>query len=670
MIRKLLIANRGEIARRIMRTCREMGIETVAVFSDADEGAAHTAEASEAIKLPGRSLAATYLNADALIAAARRAGADAVHPGYGFLSENPGFAAACQSAGLLWVGPEPNIIARMGSKREARQLVSAAGVPVVPGYDGADQSDKRLIAEAARIGYPVLVKASAGGGGKGMRLINQPEGAPAELAAARRESRAAFGDATLFLERAIPDPRHIEFQIFGDQHGALIHLGERECSIQRRRQKIIEESPAPGLTPALRARMAESALAIGRLLHYTNAGTVEFIVSPNDDDFFLEVNTRLQVEHPVTELVTGLDLVRWQIEIAEGKPLPLAQEQINWTGHAIEARLYAEDPESGFLPSVGSLRVWRAPDGARCDAGMQSGTRVELEFDPLIAKICSHADTREAAARRLASALESTVALGVRTNATYLARALRHPAFLAGDTSTAFVERFADTLLKPTGAASRSETVTTAALLLALARRPESGDGLRQRWRNNPVQPIIERYDALERSGGGQGEGLSLTVSLRPEAHGAYMASCEGGADAPPSLARVVRRDSGGLIVADIGGRLVNGYVAQGDGHLWWIHLAGETHALIWRSPLPVPDMASANAGSLTAPMPGVIVAMLVSPGERVRQGQPLVTLEAMKMEHTVRAPRHGIVTKAPYAPGDRVAAGAALLNLADEESD
>jgi acetyl/propionyl-CoA carboxylase alpha subunit len=673
-IQKVLIANRGEIARRIRRTCRAMGIATVAVYSESETGVAHAQEADEAIQLPGARAAETYLNVAALIEAARRTGADAVHPGYGFLSENAQFAAACEAAGIAFVGPTSTVIARMGSKREARRLMAAAGAPVVPGYDGEDQSDKTLLAEAHRIGYPVMIKASAGGGGTGMRIIAEASEAAHAFAAARRESMAAFGDATLLLERAIVEPRHIEFQIFGDQHGALIHLGERECSIQRRHQKIIEESPAPGLTPALRARMAASALTVGRTLDYTNAGTVEFIMDSSGEYYFLEVNTRLQVEHPVTELVTGLDLVRWQIMIAEGRPLPLTQEQVVSSGHGIEARLYAEDPDADFLPSTGRIVLWREPVGERCDAGVRSGDPMLPEFDPLIAKISAHGATRADAARQLANAIEGAVALGVRTNAAFLSRVLRHPAFLQGATTTGFIERYHDTLfaVKPAPIPGLSPGMM-AATLAALARHPARETAERQYWRNNPVRPIVERFSPARpaRSGALAIESDAIiTVSLTPLGAGRYTATCSSPQSVWTGEARGQVVEDGDGLAFELDGQAVRSYIATGDGGVTWVHVAGQTSALTWLDPLPEPAPHTSARGSLVAPMPGVVVALLVEVGQSVVAGQPLVTLEAMKMEHTVRAPRAGVVIATRCVAGNRIPAGAPLLDISPESDD
>jgi acetyl/propionyl-CoA carboxylase alpha subunit len=667
LIRKLLIANRGEIARRIMRTCRQMGIATVAVFSDADERSLHVTEADEAVRLCGDAPGATYLNITALIEAAKRTGADAVHPGYGFLAENAGFAAACHDQGLVFVGPTPEVIARMGSKREARRLMAGKGISVIPGYDGDDQSNERLLSEAERIGYPIMIKASAGGGGKGMRIVTSPDETLIALAAARREAQSAFGNETLLLERAIINARHIEFQIFGDQHGALVHLGERECSIQRRHQKVIEETPSPGITPVLRERMAEAALAVGRVLGYTNAGTVEFILSPDGEFYFLEVNTRLQVEHPVTELVTGLDLVRWQIEIAEGRPLPLGQAGISIAGHAIEARLYAEDPAHSFLPSTGRLLLWREPEDVRVDAAVRTGDEITSHYDPLIAKISVHAATRQDAARRLAHAIEHTVALGVHTNGEFLSRTLRHPAFLAGDTTTTFIERFGAELLGPEETVIGDPTSPEiAALFASLARAGNSAAWQQSRWRNNPVRPQIERFALHGHAVGYRAREDDVTINLTPVAVGRYTgsyASLRGVHDVEVRMSMQLN----GRITAEVNGHALGAYFAEnieGGAHTWWVALGGRTRVLTWISPMPEPDERGPSAGSLVAPMPGIVVALLVATGQHVRAGDPLMILEAMKMEHTIRAPWSGVVAATRFESGERVTAGAHLIDI------
>ena len=682
LIRKVLVANRGEIARRVIRTCREMGIATVAVFSDADAGAAHVREADEAIRIGPPAASASYLNVPALIEAAARTRADAVHPGYGFLAENAAFAAACRDAGLIFIGPAPDVIARMGSKREARRLMAAAGVPVVPGYDDADQSDVHFALAAREIGYPVLVKASAGGGGKGMRSV-RAEGELAEaLAGARREALAAFGDATLLLEKLIDEPRHVEFQIFGDAHGHLIHLGERDCTIQRRHQKIVEETPSPALTPELRARMGAAAVTVGRRLNYTNAGTVEFILAPTGDFYFLEVNTRLQVEHPVTELATGLDLVRWQILVAEGHPLPLAQDAIRFSGHAVEVRLYAEDPAAGFLPQIGPVARWRPPDGAdvRVDAGIQTGDAVTPHYDPLLAKISAHGADRAEALRRLEHALARTVLLGLRTNQDYLRRVLLHPAHLAGQISTAFVARHAAELLTPADqpiAGLSGDAL--AALAVTIHRLPERpGAGQSSQWRNNPGPSPLQRYTALR-----DDAGPAIGIRLAP-ATGNHLAVSIVSENQERTLDALVHARSGGDLAVEIDGRLVHAVCAEVAPGEWWVRVAGATHALRWMPPLPEPSEPSAFAtaatpamhatstarrdavadGAILAPMPGQVVAVTAAEGQAVRAGDPLVILEAMKMEHTVRAPYAGVVTSLRCRPGDQVAPRAVLLEL------
>ncbi|HEY7356683.1 MAG TPA: acetyl-CoA carboxylase biotin carboxylase subunit, partial [Ktedonobacterales bacterium] len=443
IIRKVLVANRGEIACRITRTCHSMGIATVAVYSTIDQGARHVQEADEAIHIGDNPATASYLNIPAIVEAARRSRADAIHPGYGFLAENADLATACEDTGFIFIGPTPKAIKAMGNKREAKLLMQAAGVPVVSGYQSEDQSDTTLIEAAGKIGYPIMVKAAAGGGGKGMRVVTEPGALPDALAAARRESLSAFGDDSLLLERVIAPARHIEFQIIGDQHGSIIHLGERECTIQRRHQKIIEETPSTALNPELRERMGQAAVTVGRTIGYTNAGTVEFILDEAGNFYFLEVNTRLQVEHPVTEYVTGLDLVRWQIQVAEGRPLPLSQDVLRFSGHAIECRVYAEDPDNGFLPATGDILLWRAPegDGVRVDAGVQSGGAVSIYYDPMIAKVITYGADRAEALRRMDHALSRTTLMGVRNNIAFLRRVLFHPEHVAGRLSTSFIEQ-------------------------------------------------------------------------------------------------------------------------------------------------------------------------------------------------------------------------------------
>jgi acetyl-CoA carboxylase biotin carboxylase subunit len=680
LIHKLLVANRGEIACRIMRTCRAMGIATVAVFSEADATACHVRAADEAVRIGASAAADSYLNVAALIAAARRAGADAVHPGYGFLAEHAPFAAACQEKGLTFIGPEPAVIARMGSKREARRLMAAAGVPVVPGYDGADQSDERFASAARAIGYPVMVKASAGGGGKGMRVVVHERDLPAALAAARREALGAFGDATLLLEKALIAPRHVEFQIFGDTHGHLIHLGERECSIQRRHQKIIEETPSTALTPELRARMGAAALTVGRQIGYTNAGTVEFILDSAGHFYFLEVNTRLQVEHPITELVTGLDLVRWQILVAEGRPLPLAQEEVTFHGHAIEARVYAEDPANGFLPATGPVALWRPPDGAgiRVDSGIESGAVVTAFYDPLLAKIVAHGADRAEALRRLEHALAETTLLGVRHNLDLLRRIALHPAHAAGALDTAFIERHASDLLPAPAAHSPQEhgadiaadSVAMAALVAALRRALATPEP--RAWRNNRYCPVIERFAPLQLGAGGSYAPAATPIEVRltpgatASAFSATVVDAAGAVDVPA----LVHAWSGPDLDVEVAGHRIRATALEVAGHEWWVKVGAATHVLAWRPPLPEPEPRARTdmERSLVAPLPGQVAAVLVTEGQTVRAGDPLLILEAMKMEHTIAAPYAGVVAGIHYRAGEAVPAGAILLDVRREE--
>ncbi|HEX6819298.1 MAG TPA: biotin carboxylase N-terminal domain-containing protein [Ktedonobacterales bacterium] len=694
LIRKVLVANRGEIACRVMRTCREMGIRTVAVYSDADADARHVREADEAVRIGESAAAASYLSISALLEAAHRTGADAVHPGYGFLAERADFAAACRDAGLVFIGPTPEVIARMGSKREARRMMAAAGVPVVPGYDGEDQSDARLLAASREIGFPLLVKASAGGGGKGMRTVVRIEEMAEALAGARREAQSAFGDATLLLERLIPSPRHVEFQIFGDAHGHLVHLGERECSIQRRHQKVIEETPSPALDAALRTRMAEAALTVGRTLGYTNAGTVEFVLDGDGNFYFLEVNTRLQVEHPVTELVTGLDLVRWQILVAEGRSLPLAQDEIRFTGHAVEARVYAEDPTAGYLPATGRVALWRPPEGAgiRVDAGVETGDEIGIYYDPLVAKISAHGDDRGEALRRLEYALASTVLFGLRNNLDFLRRVLLHPAHLAGRLDTGFLERYSGDLLAPQALSiGRLSLPGLAALALTLLRSPLRSPaanatpapvGWRNTgWRNNRTRPIVERFE-LSAPGGVKPETAldvssrvrysgdnTLEIRLTPEGRrdGERYAAVvvTQGTESAASVSVVARR--GPDLTFTVDGRRVRAVgveVASGQWELRLPSLGTDTVRLRYLAPLPEPGTKTRSANSLAAPMPGQVIAVLVQPGQHVRAGEPLLVLEAMKMEHTLRAPHDGVIAALHATAGEQVAAAALLVDV------
>ena len=647
MIQTILIANRGEIARCIIRACRKLGIRAAAVYSDADAGSAHVAEADVAVRLGPAPAADSYLNADAILAAARHVGAGAIHPGYGFLAENTAFARACAAAGLTFIGPPAEAIAVMGDKRAARALAERVGVPVVPGYHGDAQDDDALAAAAARIGYPVMVKAAAGGGGKGMRLVADAAALPAALAGARREAVAAFGLGDLLLERAIARPRHVEVQVLGDTHGQLIHLGERDCSIQRRHQKVIEEAPAPGLPAAVRAALGDTAVRLAAAVGYVGAGTVEFLL---DDEqlYFLEMNTRLQVEHPVTELVTGIDLVEWQIRVAAGEALPWRQEDIRLRGHAIEARLYAEDPANDFLPVTGPVVLWRPPAGARVrvDDGIRSGDAVTVHYDPLLAKIIAYGDDRAAAITRLSRAIEETTLLGLTNNLGFLGDVLAHPAFVDGDVTTHFLEEHD---------VARPHSADPIALIAAALARHKadaaSGSGA---WRNNPSEPAPYCF--------GVG-GDEVRVWLSPERFTAGCFTARVSLD--PATTYAVRLESHtppDMTLTIDGAPHAVALVTQGDS--WWVHTARGVSRIASLPLLPEPRRA-AGGGSLRAPLPGTVLAVLVAPGQDVIAGEPLLKLEAMKMEYTIRAPAEGIVAAVHFRPGDSVAADDLLIQLA-----
>jgi geranyl-CoA carboxylase alpha subunit len=658
-LHKILIANRGEVACRIMRTCRSLGIATVAVYSTIDQHARHVQEADEAIHIGDNPATDSYLKSWAIIDAARRSGADAIHPGYGFLAENADFADACIKAGLIFIGPEPEVIRTMGNKREAKLLMQAAGVPIVPGYQGEDQRDATFIKAARKIGYPIMVKAAAGGGGKGMRAVTEPDALPDALAAARRESLAAFGDDSLLLERVIAPARHVEFQIFGDQHGQVIHLGERECSIQRRHQKIIEETPSTALTPELYQQMGQAAVIVGRSIGYTNAGTVEFILDEAGHFYFLEVNARLQVEHPITELVTGFDLVRWQIELAEGHALPSQDEPFFTSkGHAIECRVYAEDPDNGFLPAIGDILLWRAPegDGVRVDAGVQTGGAVSVYYDPMIAKIITQGVDRDMELRRMDRALSRTVLLGVRNNIAFLRRVLRHPEHVAGNLSTSFIEQHLS------GEPAKA-TVTPHMLVAASLAQYLAGASTQGHWRNNPNLPLTYLF---------KGEGHEeLQCRLIPRRDGRFQSVTTIAGSVISQQVEVLDHHAPDLRLS-LNGHIQSAIVVAAPQHRFWVQVDGVTSVLTWLSPLPEPDERREGAGSLRAPMPGTVRAVLAEPGQAVRKGEVLMLLEAMKMEHSIRAPYDGTVTSIAHQRGDMVQADAVLLEIATkkEESD
>jgi len=676
MFRKVLIANRGEIAVRIAATCQSLGIVAAAVYADADRAALHVRVADEAYPLGTSQATASYLNIEAVVQAAERANADALHPGYGFLSENPALAEACAAAGVTFIGPSPAAMRLLGSKIAAKRLAAEAGVPTVPGYDGAAQDDATLLARARAIGAPLLIKASAGGGGRGMREVRDLDAFVEALAAARREARAAFGDDMVLLERLIPEPRHIEFQIFGDAHGAVIHLGERECSVQRRHQKILEEAPSPALSPELRAEMGAAAVRVARAAGYTNAGTAEFMLAPGGAYYFLEMNARLQVEHPVTELVTGLDLVALQLRVAAGEPLPLAQEDVALRGHALECRVYAEDPAAGFLPSTGRLLLFDPPrgPGVRVDAGVVTGDEVTVHYDPMLAKLITSGDTRAEAIARGRRALRHFPVLGVTTNVPFLARAIGHPAFGAGELSTGFVSRYLADVGAP--AAPSHEVLLLAALWTATApATPATPAASHDPWRA-PSGWTRAARQARRFTWMGAGGGEEYAIELGKIGARAWSARTWS-ARAGDNLYEVsaAGRDPGataagaGGLTLRIDGRVVHGYIAGTAAGTLLVAYEGATWTLEVVGPPDIDRVAGGHGAggtenSLAAPMPGTIIRVEVREGDTVEPRQRLVVLEAMKMEHVVEAPYSGVVRAVLRHAGDLVAAGDKLVEI------
>jgi acetyl-CoA carboxylase biotin carboxylase subunit len=659
-IRTLLVANRGEIARRIMRTCRDLGISTVAVHSDVDADAPFVREADLAVSLGGRTPAESYLRISDVVGAAVEAGADAIHPGYGFLSENAEFARACVEAGITFVGPPVEAIELMGSKLAARDLMQAAGVPVLPGTDLTGLDDDAVRAAAEDIGWPVLVKASYGGGGRGMRVVRDPGQLLDAVDGARREAAGAFGNDTVFLERYVDDPRHVEIQVFADTQGEVVSLFERECSIQRRHQKIIEEAPSPVVTPDLRAEMGAAAIEAARAIGYVGAGTVEFIVTPERDFYFLEVNTRLQVEHPVTELVTGLDLVQLQLQVAEGRPLPAEVRDARMDGHAIEARLYAEDPSNGFLPAGGQLERFVIPagPGVRVDSGVESGCLVSNEYDPMLAKVIAHGATRADAVRRLVDALRRARLDGVTTNRDLLVGVLEHPEFQAGRIDTHFLDRHDPAALARDDALQAD--LGLAALAVALAdqagNRAASG-----RWRHAPSGWRNNRSDLTRRVVLADDDRL-VEVGYRLDRATRFEVDGE-------PLDVTLRSAEPGAVRLRVG-RVIRRFEVRGDGVAAYVDTGRGTLRFRRRPRFPDPE-AAVPEGSLVAPMPGTVVRVRVAEGDEVSAGQPLLVLEAMKMEHEVVADTSGTVVELPVAVGTAVDTGQvlAVLKAAAEES-
>ncbi|MBX3027201.1 ATP-grasp domain-containing protein [bacterium] len=656
MIGTLLIANRGEIARRVIRTCRALGIRTVAVFSDADAGAPHVDEADEAVRIGPAPSLESYLSIDRLLAAAAATGADAVHPGYGFLAENADFAARCAAAGLTFIGPPPEAIRRMGSKVGAREIMAAAGVPVVPGASGAGLDDAALRAAAEGVGFPLLIKASAGGGGKGMRLVREAAALGDALAAARREAQRAFGDDTLLLERYFDAPRHIEVQIFGDAHGRVLHLFERECSIQRRFQKVIEEAPSPVVDAALRARLGEAAVAAGRAIGYVGAGTVEFIVDQRGAFYFLEVNTRLQVEHPVTEAITGLDLVALQIRVAEGEPLPAALDALTIDGHAIEARLYAEAPERDFLPATGRLALWQPPavPGVRWDSGVERGSLVSVHYDPLLAKVIAHGPTRAVAIDRLIAALRGLAVGGVTTNRDFLLALLAHPELRAGAIDTHFIDRHLPASARAPRRDPQADRIhAIAAAIDGHQRRRRGGESplpasLPSGWRNNRWRPQDVAFLCA---------GERLEVQYVAEADGAFTVAC--GERGGRVLCAAWDPEAIALEIDGVRRR----FAVAVDGDAIYLHgpLGGAT--LVEQPRFPPRAGDELTSGCL-APMPGIVRQVLVKPGDRVEKGTVMVVLEAMKMEHPLTANAPATVTAVRVEVGQMVDPDAVMVVL------
>ncbi|WP_339539810.1 acetyl/propionyl/methylcrotonyl-CoA carboxylase subunit alpha [Pseudomonas sp. RA_5y_Pfl1_P24] len=621
---KILIANRGEIACRIQRTAQALGYRTVAIYSDADTQSLHVRMADEAVHIGPSPVHQSYLNIETIINAAKRTGADALHPGYGFLSENPHFARACQHANLTFIGPSVEAIELMGSKRQSKLAMLEAGVPCIAGYQGSAQDDTTLQQQADRIGYPLMIKASAGGGGRGMRLVHHPKDLLNNLHSARSEAKNAFGSDELILEQALIDPRHVEIQLFGDSHGNLIYLGERDCSIQRRHQKVIEEAPCPVMTQALRQAMGEAALKAGRAVNYVGAGTVEFLLDRHGQFYFLEMNTRLQVEHPVTELITGLDLVDWQLQIAAGQTLPLTQADVTLGGHAMEVRLYAEDPAQGFLPQTGEVLRWEPAVGVRIDHGVVEGQRISPFYDPMLGKIIAHGATREEARRKLLRAVEDTLLLGVATNRQLLADMLKHPEFIAGNFSTGFIaEHFNEVLPQ---SASKDQLALAAALFYTHSadQHPQALAG----WRNTASAPCTYRLEI---------NGEIHTVSADP------LPLTTDGRYATVVLNGIRRRVAYHL-----------------DGNQLWLPGLTVTN----RSQQVAGRQADASSGTVKAPMDGAIVDVRVCAGDNVTKGQLLLVLEAMKMEHPLTAGIDGVIKGVQVIAGDQVRNRQVLLEI------
>ncbi|WP_440109559.1 acetyl/propionyl/methylcrotonyl-CoA carboxylase subunit alpha [Acidovorax sp. BL-A-41-H1] len=673
MFKKILIANRGEIACRVAATAKRLGVKTVAVYSDADASAKHVAVCDEAVHIGGSAPKESYLRWERIIEAAQATGAQAIHPGYGFLSENEDFAQACAAAGLVFIGPPASAIKDMGLKAESKQLMEKAGVPLVPGYHGSDQDPALLQREADRIGYPVLIKASAGGGGKGMRAVDKAEDFAAALESCKREAINSFGDDAVLVEKYVQRPRHIEIQVFGDTHGNCVYLFERDCSVQRRHQKVLEEAPAPGMTPALRRQMGEAAVAAAKAVNYVGAGTVEFIVEqpggyekPEDMKFFfMEMNTRLQVEHPVTEAITGLDLVEWQLRVASGEPLPLKQQDLRIHGHAIEARICAENPDNNFLPATGALNVYALPEcvtfergAVRVDSGVRQGDAISPFYDSMVAKLIVHGDTREQALARLDEALAQTHIVGLATNVQFLRRVARTDAFAQARLDTALIPREQAVLFHQEPVGLPLAAAAAVAQTLLHERASEGVDPFSRRDGFHTHGVVQRRF---EFEFGGEHAKALLTYERGGSLH---LAVGEGAAQVAGPL--VFSAVAQGIALQFAGQRTRAAVYAQGEvDHIFTPLGATQITAI---DLLAHAGEAAAEGGRLTAPMPGKVVSFAVKAGDKVAKGQPLAVMEAMKMEHTIAAPADGVVAELLYAPGDQVTEGAELLKLVAAE--
>jgi 3-methylcrotonyl-CoA carboxylase alpha subunit len=681
MFTKILIANRGEIARRINRTAQAMGIHTVAVYSTADAQALHVQECNEAVCLGEPEAAQSYLNIENVIAAAKQTGAQAIHPGYGFLSENAAFAQACANAHITFIGPGVEAIRIMGSKSEAKACVQPAGVPLIPGYFGADQSLSTLQTEAERIGFPLMIKAVAGGGGKGIRIVNNAGDLQAALESCQREAKNAFGDATVMLEKQIIKPRHVEVQVFADTHGNVVHLFERDCSAQRRHQKVIEEAPAFGLTEAQREAFGRTAVQVAKAVNYVGAGTVEFLLDARGEFYFMEMNTRLQVEHPVTEMITGFDLVQWQIEIAAGLPLPATQETIHIDGHAFEARLYAENPDQGFLPAIGTVELWEAPDaiefrtgthagrtaGIRLDSSMRSGLAVSPYYDPMVGKLITWAPTREAALKKLADALAQLRCVGVKNNLAWLRSLCLHPEFAAGGYDTGLIDRMTERTNTEHG--QQIESVTLQALA-GLARW-----ALHQHANNKNSSDPLAMLDGFYSSAPPLREDrwLNRDIALATHTHVSVQGQQATIQCAGSALCATLTNHGHGSGLARTKGLVNTGPHAGSPFDLIWhgdnlsIHVGAEQTNLHWQNPAHIRADQGHDAHGVAAPMPGKVFAVFVKVGDAVKKGQPLIGLEAMKMEHTLNSPCDGVVQAIPHPVGDQVTEGTELIHFSED---